>query len=339
MNDTTQAAQHAASLAKGQVGKPTHGRTRNLGSFEWRLDDFGTLQVASNYNFSKAKQEGPNTWARILLPSGEANCIKVVLTGSIEDGVRLYVFNETDMTDMESADQFPEFHVPIRYEGENRIMATHMKKGDDRDIVYIRKDGCFVVQEVSIVTRRGIVWVCAQEVYRGQVVVSNLEFAKATMDVTDFYEIGGRAFYVVPHYAENAYPDHDNPASYRSFLKLLPCARQVVEQCFLDDAYVTSDQASIVAWDPQWPEITEKQAKRWKTGVVSYFNLAMGTGEIQTEKGVLVRVHFKDIIDPEGVPIWTKDEEFPVLHPMHGVLVRYKTDEDGKTHISSVKVP
>ena len=348
MSQSLQAALTAAGLVQSDQtdskqrnkNRPQrkYGKSRDVRSFEWEHPLFGSLHVGTNFNLEKVRQVGPNTWAKLNLPSNEPKCIRFSVTGQLAEGVHFLVFNENDMTDMETADSYPSFHVPIRYEGAERKMATHMKKGIDRDNVLLRKSGTFVNFEISAVTRKDSIWICGQENYGGQIVVVDLEDAQATPGLT-YHEYKGKAIMVVPLYAENAFPDHENPDLFRSYLKILPSARQVAEYAYDNGCYASFDDCEIAEWDPQWPELTEAQAKAgWKKGVTTFFNLALGWGFVRCEDGKHSFVHFSDIIDDGGAPVWTKDE-FPVIQPMEGVLIRYVDQEDGRRKARSIRVP
>ncbi|KND47292.1 MAG: hypothetical protein AB199_02595 [Parcubacteria bacterium C7867-004] len=356
MTNSLQAALIAANLAtEAQIDKALerspprkcrkahrkYGRSHSVRSFRWDHPMFGALTVSTlNFNMLESKQNGPNTWARLHSQKREPRSVDFTLMDELADGVRLLVIDSGKVTETETLDTLPEFNVPIRYEGEHRVPATHAKTGDDRDLVFIRPDGSFVNFEVSVVTRKGVHWVCGQETYCGQIVIMEVGVAQ-TLDL-DCYEIDGMALSVVPLYEENAYPDHENPTRFRNFLKILPGATEVLKYAYRHNAYTPVEECDPAEWKPEWPELTEQQVKKGlKAGVVTFFNMVMGWGFAVCKDGEELKycqVHFAQMIDDAGVPIATKGE-LPVLQPMSGVLLKYKANEEGKLAATVIRVP
>lgn len=312
-----------------------HGKSRDIRSLEWSHDQFGSLHVSTPFNMGAVTNDGPNAWAKLNVKH-EPTSVSFGVTAKLADNVHVLVLNNGHMTAMEDEDVFPDFTVPVEYKTDQRYPST--KTGtNDRDIVLLRADGVFINYEVGLVGRRHDLFVTGQETYGGQVVVMDLDDAKTYPDLK-FVEVDGRAVTVVPLYAENAYPDHENSAFYRQFLDILPGADKVLEYAYRKGAYIDDGVLELAEWDPEFLPVSEKQAaKGWMPAAITFFNLVIGWGFALTEEGKSVFIHFKDFITEGGAPVYTTDT-FPAVRPMQGVHVKFKT-EGGKHKATAVRIP
>ncbi len=322
-----------------------HSRTRRMVSWEHEL--FGSVQITSS-NFSldsSTRQEGPNTWSRLYAPKGRPENIQLDFTGYLKSDVCLLHAAGGLVTDMGTRNTFPPFEVPITYVGEENHMRTREKDRDNIDLVFLKLDGSFVELQVSVVMRRDLPYLCVQEIYGGQVAATTPEIAEE-LGIANHKADNDTALIVIPLYDECAFPDHEDVGIYRNYLKIFPKMGPKV----LDFAYKRKAVAGLAActpayWQPQWPELTERQTKNgWVSGVVTFYNLVIGWGfaicrvkDGENGTTIPVFVHFSSILDKTGKPVMSNDE-LPVLQPMTGVILKYK-EEGGKRRATAVQVP
>jgi len=82
-----------------------------------------------------------------------------------------------------------------------------------------------------------------------------------------------------------------------------------------DEASIQRSRAYAPKWTP--PSLPDTNGSGWEPGVVRYFNLVSGTGEVEGRDGKLYFVHFKNVLAPEGSD---GALEMPALTPMTVVL-------------------
>jgi hypothetical protein len=203
-------------------------------------------------------------------------------------------------------------NVPVQWD--DGTPKTRFRGLDNRNIVILRPDGWFVNVEVSLFTRRGKFFLGAQRVYEGQVARTRGEKNRVVIKL-------------LPRRAIHAYPGSDFTQVWSTFAETLM-------------AKAKAEKASVQkckAFDPTWrpPAFPKPNGGGWIAGVVRYFNLLTGTGELEGPDGMRYFVHFKSLLPAEGsmeVP------EVPTLTPMTIALFRPGEDTGhARPGIKSVK--
>jgi hypothetical protein len=188
--------------------------------------------------------------------------------------------------------------VPITWKGNIPQTRDREQNRDCLDIIIMEPDGWFVDVEVGIITRRGRFYMTAQRIWEGQVVRTR--------------ENGKLVSTFVPGRALHAYPG----AKFEDVWDQL--ADAVLAKAKETGASDIKSNAFIPTWNP--PALPETNGGGWKAGIVQYFNLVSGTGELVDANGVKYFVHFKNVLPPEGSS--ETHLTVPTLTPMSVVLFR-----------------
>jgi len=188
--------------------------------------------------------------------------------------------------------------VPVKWNGDDP--KTRERGMDNVDIIILLPDGRFIDVQCGVITRRRAFFITAQRVWEGQVVRTRGEANKVTWGF-------------VPTQPIHAYPN----ATYDGVWSTL--AESVMEKAHSIGASDQKSRAKAAAWNP--PALASANGGGWRAGIVHYFNMITGTGQIEDADGVKYFVHFNNILDPKTVPM---------LDAMSTILFR---PDDNSAHI------
>jgi hypothetical protein len=276
--------------------------------FKTRLGEV-TLSVASRFcqeNKTVLCAAGTAAYARII-PPGRARDIAVKFTArGVKTSTVFLVTGGVEKTIQEMRSEMGFFNVPITWDEETpkvRLNSGEIGK-DNWDIVIMLPDGHFVDIECSLITRHGKFFLGAQRVYEGQTVRTreNHKFVRT----------------FTPLRAIHAYPG----SSFRSVWSTL--ADLVLARAEAAGANIRKSTAFRPKWNP--PAIPEMNGGKWQGGIVRYFNLQKGVGEIEDKQGVKYFVHFNNILAGDGE---TQVPEVPMLTGMSVVQFRAGDHKEG----------
>ena len=201
------------------------------------------------------------------------------------------------------------FVVPVDWNGD--VPRTRFAGHDNIDVIFLAPDGQFVDIQCGIVTRGGLFYVTAQQVWKGNVVRT---FAKGTHEKVWMY---------VPTAAAHAFPGSDYGSLWTKM------GEQVLSQALGAGASEQKSRITPAKWDP--PTITSQpDAAGYREAAVLFFNMVTGTGQIQDASGKKWFVHFSNLLN---VP----DGKIPVLKPMTKVAFRGNGTAPEKGQLSKVK--
>jgi hypothetical protein len=186
------------------------------------------------------------------------------------------------------------FTVPVEWNG--NIPRTRFPGQDNIDVIFLAADGQFVDIQCGIITRKGLFYMTAQQVWKGNVVRT---FAKGTRE---------KAWMYAPTAAAHAFPGSDYGSLWTKM------GEQVLSQALGASASEQKSRVTVPKWDP--PALSsQSNADGYREAAVLFFNLVTGTGHLQDASGKKWFVHFNNIL---GVP----DGKIPVLLPMTKILFR-----------------
>ena len=298
------------SAASNGNGKRTSRRRRRWGVSEekmvidWSYDLFGNMRIDTRkFEIGHAVQEGPNTWAPIILKNKVPTYIQLDFAHEVHDDVCILHAQGGVVTDVSYG--IPPFMVNVEWtDGKPH---TRQKDKDNFDLVFLKENGLFVQLQISIVTRNGRFWLCVQEIWGGAIVKDE-----------------GKTV-VLPLNAENAYPGADYLGTFKNM------GPKVIEFAETNCTLENVEAADVQKWDPAWNGPLSEQMKRngWIRATPTFFNLAIGWGFVLCEDGKPCFIHFNNIVDENGCSIVSKGE-FPVLQPMTCVALKYKESERGR---------
>ncbi len=198
--------------------------------------------------------------------------------------------------------------VPVRWDRD--IPLTRQKGVDNIDVILLDEDGPYTDVQIGLITRRGRFYVTIQQVYKGWITRTRVNGA------------GRVAFELIPTDPIHAYPGCDYANIWRPMgEELIRMARELGTSRPLSMVRKLSE-VKVVRWNPPLVSVSSG----WSRGVVLFFNMITGTGQIeQVGTGELYFVHFNQILGGDQVP---------VLEPMTGVYFR---PQAGEHKVKSVK--
>ncbi|MDO8518435.1 MAG: hypothetical protein Q7S26_04060 [bacterium] len=315
----------AAILAEGSTSITKTNKPRSMRKWgnsarviQWEHDLFGSVSInTKNFQLGNTEQDGPNTWARVYTDEQHPDSIEMrFITTLVGDEVSL-LYAQGGMVTDRTGEEIPHFNVHVDWKEKNGNMIPHTRQRDkdNFDLVFLKTNGTFLQLQISLVTRKGDLWVCAQEVWAGQIVEVPAGHV-ATVGVTT-HQVGEQFGAVAPLYPENAYPGADYLGT---FPKMGP---KLIDFAFKGVAFVPLAECAVAEWEPELPEnMPENLAKNgWMKAVVLFYNLVTGFGRAIFEDGTTCFVHFSAIQDRNGTSVASKGH-YPVLQPMSGVYLK-----------------
>lgn len=247
-------------------------------------------------------------WAEILdVPKGTRE-IKVDVRVDSKFDEYVLAFQGAEPVDITAVLQY-DLDVPVEWA--NGMPRTRAKNKDNVDIQMIATDGKVIDVQVSIVTRGGKFYLCAQELVVGQV-------GRTIGKKTDFVA-------TKPAFAYHGFSfDGIWPNMWSGLSKL-------VDQ---EKASVQKSRIQASKWQSQ--ELEPKTG--WSRGNVLFWNLVTGLGRIQdVETGEVFFVHFSKVLEPATLEMPQKTA-FVTLVPMQGVYYKAGALEAGKEHRSATAI-
>lgn len=191
--------------------------------------------------------------------------------------------------------------VPVRWDG--GIPVTRQKGVDNIDVILLDEDGPYTDIQIGLITRKGRFYVTTQRVYKGWITRTRGQ------------RVGEVGFELVPTDPIHAYPGCDYANTWRPMgEELIRLARELGTSRPLSRVRQLRE-VRCAKWAPPLVPVSPG----WSRGVVLFFNMITGTGQVE-EIGTGERyfVHFNQIL--EGGPV-------ALLEPMTGVYFRPQPHE------------
>jgi hypothetical protein len=291
------------------------GVSREKMVIDWK-HPLGTIRTdVRRFTIGGIIQKSPSTWAPIILGQDKPDSIELDFAHEVRGDVFVLCIRENAIIEDVTRGGIPSVEMPIEWD--NGIPHTPQKEKGHFDLILLKTDGTFIQIEPSVATRNGRFWVCKQAIFGGV-------FVKDAMG----------HIIVVPSNAENNYPgvDYLNSKMCRDAAPEL--LKFAAEHCKLADIHTVK----VPRWEPNWSKPLSDQMKKngWVRAAVLFFNVVNGWGIVLCEDGRSCFVHFKDIMDEYGKPIFSQGE-FPILQPMSGVAIKYK-EEGNKRKATAVRI-
>jgi cold shock CspA family protein len=231
-------------------------------------------------------------------------CVKV---SPADEGTKIFVVK--DGKAVEIGDESFSFSVPVKWDGPTP--KTRLKGRDNIDVVILRPDGEFINAQCGLITRYGEFFLTAQTTYQGTVIRTR--------------KGGGVQWDFAPSRSIHAYPG----ATYAGIWSAM--ADAVMSEAKLAGLSQRKSTALIAEWKPPALPAPPENGSKWEVGVVHYFNMITGMGEIQDSKGAKYFVHFSKILGEMRVPRLT---------PMTAVFFRPDPESNhDRQAVKSVKLP
>lgn len=322
-------------LVAPPVDRQTFGMDSVTHEVSWKRKLFGAVTIAvDEFGMGGAQQLDRFTMVvPIFLNDRTPDAVTFSFKMELADGVHLFHAQNGPATDCTDG-KVPKFSIPVTWTNSGRrdVPSTVSKIGDDIDLVFLDtkgngdgRTGAFIQLEISLSTRHGQFFLAVQEVYAGQVVRTTAANAKRAK--LDTVPVGSHLGSVVPLFPENAYPG----VNFFENFKYL--AGQLVTAAIECGASVPLSKCVIARWDPQGkrlPASLKHIGEGWEVATVMWFNAVIGGGFVYVHSlRKVCFVHFKQIQDALGRPIWKGKLTFPMLTPMRAVWVRYEQGDKG----------
>lgn len=233
-------------------------------------------------------------WAEII-GLGRPSSVRLAITATPKDGTTALAVNYGRAERLTGAGYV--LDVPVRWT--DGVPHTREKYKDNVDIILLEEDGYFTDVQCGLVTRGGRFFVTIQQVYQGWVTR------------TRGGRVGEVAWGFISADPIHAYPGVRYEAIWTKMAEQLLGAAQEVG---------ASRKLSRVR-PAEWvvPDIGPRAG--WRAGVVRFFNLITGTGQVEEAMGGGTHfVHHSAILNSDGTPM----RPFPSLAPMTGVHFRLR---------------
>ena len=310
--------------AEVRIERPAFGSDKVTKQVSWKNRQFGEVSLAISLgSIGDATCVDRFTTAVPVVPLN-GSVVTFQVSQKLQSGIRLLRAQNGPIVELTGAET-DTFSVPVRWiNGPNgkQIPHTASKTDDDFDFVLMDREGCFMVIEMSLTTRRGAFFLAFQLAYAGQVVRTTK--AGAERAGLDTVAVGDQLGSIVPLFAENAYP---GASLFKSMSYL---ASGIVAAALKGGNSVPLSKCYVARWVPNFPDVPEKMREEgWQSATVMWFNAAGGYGSLYCQDGNTCFAHFKSIENAGGQPVW-KNSMFPNLTPMRGVLVKYVPGPKGR---------
>lgn len=272
------------------------------------MTNFGFQQdvhVSTGYDSGNGLFLGSQTWEEIIVP-GKPSEIELKITVDPQEDV--FAFTVFGGKAEHLSGEYV-LSVPVRWDG--GVPLTRQKGVDNMDIILMDEDGPYTDIQIGLVTRKGRFFVTVQRVYKGWVTRTRGQ------------RVGEVEFELIPTDPVYAYPGCDYANIWHPMGdELIRMARELGTSRSLSRVRRLLEVKGV-KWTP--PHVLVFPG--WSRGVVLFFNMITGTGQIEEmATGERYFVHFNQILD--GGPV-------PLLEPMTGVYFR---PESRERRVKSVKV-
>ena len=299
--------------------KPTpRYQSRPGQSMTWSATDYGTVVAEiQRHKIGPVTAKGINASAQILL-DGKPEWLTLQLMHKVPDGVKVLFCQDGKILNDVTETDIPFFRLPVFWRGN----VPHCGEAKKRDVsvILVAPDATLIQLEFAVTTRNNRFWLSVQELYAGQVARTTAAVADrrnvVTVDVEDHIAL------LAPLYPECNYPGAD-------FLKTGGMVHGVVAYAVKRGNSKPLSQCSLAKWETI-PTVlpAEMEKEGWVKATVLFFNFAWGMGFVRLADGTSVHVHFSKIVDQFGQPVIEKGE-FPIIHPMTEVAIRYAQGPKG----------
>lgn len=310
--------------AKPPIERERFGQDTATHNVRWQSTLFGWVTIGiDTHGFGREIHLDQFTVVVPIELAGQPNAITFSIKRGVTPGIRLFHSQMNTPVDC-TEDDMASATFPINWiaDGQGRQMPATVKGKRDMDLIFLDttgvgdgRKGAMVVLEVSLTTRHGQLWLGFQRVYAGQVVRTTAEKAQS-MDL-ETVEADQHREAVVPLMPENAYPKSN---FFGNFSHL---AVGIVTAAIKLGASVPLSRCVVARWQPSAKELPAELSPQegWFGANVCWFNATIGCGVLYLDDGRSAFVHFKQIEDVDGTPLWRQKSVFPMLTPMTRVAV------------------
>lgn len=240
-------------------------------------------------------------WAEIV-GLGRPSSVRLTTTAAPKDGTTALAVNYGRAERLTEAGYV--LDVPVRWM-DGSIPHTREKYKDNVDITLLEQDGYFTDVQAGLVTRHGRFFVTLQQVYQGWVTR------------TRGSRVGEVAWGFTPADPIHAFTGARYEAIWAKMAEeLMGVAREAGASSRLS-------RVEPAEWAP--PDVGPRTG--WKAGVMRFYNLITGTGQVEEVSGGGEQfVHHSAILNSDGKPM----RPFPALAPMTGVHFRLRDPRESR---------
>ena len=303
--------------------KELRWQSREGRSMSWTLASFGTITVEiQRHKLGRIQEFGINSWAPIILKDQSPWLTFKVMHKLAEGTKLLYCQHGKIVKDITGAEA-PLFQVKV---GWYRNTPHTLNDGNyDFSLVLVDKEGVFVQIEVAVTTRDTHFWLSMQETWAAQ--IARTTKTKAERIKVKTVSVNDTVALTAPLYPENNYPDAD-------FLNAGGMIHGVVAYGVKLGLSKALSECSIAKWSPIEKALPEEmKLAGWMKATVTFLNFAWGQGFALCEDGETCHLHHSKVVDANGVSLNSKGE-FPVLHPMHQIAIKWEKGPRGRTAVA-----
>lgn len=229
--------------------------------------EFNRVRVTVNgcRETSQNTIDGFASWAGLSVPGKKPGAMSLRVEYEEQAGIVPFAIFESRPHTMERG-----FHLQVPVTWNQDGPFTRRRGKDNVDIILLNpKTRHYADIQASVVVRKGKFLLAAQRLWEG-------DLAGSSMEELQF----------IPSSSEFAYPGSDYQSTWRGMADVLKFVWTILDK---------DTKQPLVPTAAQWNPPPASQMQGWMSGVVTYFNMVTGTGQILGDDGVLYFVHFSTI--------------------------------------------